>query len=315
MRSSIANNRTNVLYVSMGKHTLARLQAQLRDSIDDLPPRLGAVAKYILDHPVDFGLDPIRVSAEKIGVSANTLVRLAQHLGLDGFNDLRAPFRSALMTDRDDLTGEDWVRALENGGPASATQGRLVRNEMNIVARSLRRMDVGDIEKAVSLLTTSRNGFVTATRASYALAAFFHYVGRMAVPSLELIPRHMGCAVDELMEANAEDVLLAITFAPYSADTIQAIRFARKKGARIILVADSAVIAPGIEPDVFFQVETNSLYAFGSFCGAMAVLECLLGHLMDAGGVQAQKRLIDYEEAREVSGAYWRARPYKFQKR
>ncbi|MDX1744139.1 MAG: MurR/RpiR family transcriptional regulator, partial [Ruegeria sp.] len=72
---------------------------RLRRNIGDMPPALQAAAKYIIDNPGDFGLNPIRATATRIGVSSNVLVRLAQRMGFDGFEAFRSPFRNALVTD------------------------------------------------------------------------------------------------------------------------------------------------------------------------------------------------------------------------
>ena len=291
----------------MDQNQKTRLIARLKAEFDGLPPRLKLIAKYVIDHPGDFGMDPIRVTAEKIGVSANSLVRLAQKLGYDGFEAFRDPFRSALVTEGDNRMGGDWLDLLDQGDAKARTQAQLARNELNIISRSLRMMTEEKIESALELLTGARNAYVTATRASYALAYYFHYVGRMALPGLQLIPRHMGSAVDELMHVDKRDVILAITFAPYSADTIQSMRFAKERGAQLILISDSEVIAPKVEPDITFPVATQSLHYFGCYTGAMAVLECLIGHLVNAGGDAAHQRIADYEAMHENVGVYWKA--------
>ncbi|APG49105.1 MurR/RpiR family transcriptional regulator [Phaeobacter porticola] len=278
---------------------------RLKEQIDALPPALSGAAKYVIDNPGDFGLDPIRVSATKAGVSANTLVRLAIHLGFDGFETLRAPFRAALTTSREGGLGLDWLDRLD-AKEDTARHGRIARNEVNIVARSLRLMTPARTAEIVGTLTSARRCYVTATRASYALAYYFHYVGRMALPSLDLVPRHMGTAVDELMEITPDDCLIAMTFAPYSSETLQALRLARSKGAKLVLISDSEVIAPGLQPDHLLQVADNALHPFGGYGGAMVVLDCLLTHLVDAGGSKAQDRIRSYEFLREDTGAYWR---------
>lgn len=292
---------------NMEKNLKTRLLARLKTGINDLPPQLKLIAKYVIDHPGDFGIDPIRLSAEKIGVSPNSLVRMAQKMGFDGFEPFREPFRQALVTEREDQMGEDWIAQLDQGDNFSRIQSRLARNEINIVSRSLRMMSQDKIKEALGHMTQARNCYVTATRSSYALAYYFHYVGRMALPSLQLIPRHVGSAVDELINADEGDCLIAVTFAPYSAETIQSLRYACSRGAKVILISDSEMIAPQIDPDVIFPITTQSHHYFGCYGGAMAVLECLLGHLVAAGGEDAQKRISDYEAIREDTGAYWKA--------
>lgn len=285
--------------------TLAQLTGQLRRDIDSLPPQLRAAAKYIIDNPGDFGIDPIRVTAEKVGVSSNVLVRLAARLGFDGFDAFRQPFRHALVTDREDSLRQDWLSRMRTGDTFSAAQADFAQNELNVTTRSLRLLKPAKLQQAARHILDARRCFVTATRASYALAYYFHYAGRMAHPGLHLIPRHLGSAIDDLLDADDGDCLLAMTVRPYSAETIRAMRFARDRGARIVLIADSDVIAPGVQADVTLQISTRSMHHFSSFSGAMAVLECLLGHLFEAGGESARKRVEAYQKAREDTGAYW----------
>lgn len=282
-----------------------QLTDRLRQDIGQMPSALQAAAKYIIDHPGDFGLDPIRKTATKIGVSSNVLVRLAQRLGFDSFDALRAPFRNALVTDREHDLGQDWLTSMQTEDAFSTSQARLAQNEQNVVTRSLRLMKPEMTRQAVEHIASSHRCFVTATRASYALAYYFSYTGRMAHPGIQLVPRHIGSAADDLLDADQRDCLLAITVHPYSADTIQSMRFAKRNGLRLILVSDSDVIAPGVEPDVAFTVSTRALHPFSCFTGAMAVLECLLGHLFDAGGDAARHRIEAYQKAREDTGAYW----------
>ena len=53
----------------MDQNRKTRLIARLKTEIDSLSPKLKVIAKYVIDHPADFGMDPIRVTADKIGVS------------------------------------------------------------------------------------------------------------------------------------------------------------------------------------------------------------------------------------------------------
>ncbi|MEX0276512.1 MAG: MurR/RpiR family transcriptional regulator [Ruegeria sp.] len=284
---------------------LNQLTDRLRREIDDLPAQLQAAAKYIIDHPGDFGLDPIRVTAAKIGVSSNVLVRLAHRMAFEGFDAFRLPFRDALVTDSEDRLGQDWLRAMHQKDAFSAAQADYARNEVNVVTRSLRVLEPTKVRQATNLILGSSTCFVAASRASFALAYYFHYAGRMAHPGLQLVPRHVGSAIDDLHDADDGDCLFAITVQPYSADIIQAMRFAQNKGLKTVLLSDSDLIAPGLSPDVVLPVSTRTLHHFSSFTGAMAVLECLLGHLTTAGGEKARQRAERHLKAREDTGAYW----------
>lgn len=284
----------------------ARICARLIAEIDEMPPRLRSAAKYIVDNDHDFGLDPIRVSAENIGISANSLVRLAQYLGLNTFDELREPFRRALLEQVEPAQSEAWLRRMSTEGDFAKKQAVVAGNETNVVNRSLQRLSPENTDAALQIMLEARDVYVVASRASYALAYFFHYVGRMALPNLHLVPRHMGSPLEEMMDMDQCDALIAVTFPPYSLETIRALRHANALGAKVILVSDSELIAPGIKADVFFHVSTQSTHHFGCYAGAFAVLECLLAHLFRLGGDLAAKRVADYQSLREDIGVYWK---------
>ena len=292
----------------MGAEVKQTILNRLIGGIDAMSPRLRLAAKYIVDNQSAFGIDPIRTSADKAGVSANTFVRLADRLGFDGFDDLREPFRVSLLERYDGSAGEAWLDDLSHAGAFAADHARTLRNEMDIVKQSLRLLTPHKAEAAAALLTEARNAYVTATRSSYALAYYFHYVARMSLPHVHLIPRHMGSPVDEMVSVEPSDVLMAITFPPYSADTIDALRLARRSGMRVILLSDSELIAPAIQADLFLKVSVQSHHSFSCYAGAMAVLDSLLHHIVTRGGKAAELRISRYQSLREDFGAYWRAK-------
>lgn len=279
---------------------------KMKREADAMTPRLRSAAKYILDSEADFGLDSIRETARKSGVSAYTLVRLARKLGFDGFDDLREPFRNALVTLPTKAADGAWLerwQAAGLSGPAGAAS-----NAIGIVQRSVERQSPERLARVVDLLLGADTVYISAMRASYGLAYYFHYVARMALKSMQLVPSQMSSAVDELNDAQPGDVLLAITFTPYSQETIAAMRFAKKRGLHLILLSDSEIIAPSLQADETLLVSANSTYHFACNAGAMAVLEVLLAMLVERGGANAQARIAAYEALRQEQSAYWNQR-------
>jgi DNA-binding MurR/RpiR family transcriptional regulator len=129
----------------------------------------------------------------------------------------------------------------------------------------------------------------------------------MALPSMELVPRHMSTAIDELNDAGPCDVLMAITFTPYSLETIKAAAFAKSKGAKLIVITDSEIVAPGLEADLTLLVSTLSTHHFACNSGAMALMEILLAMIFTDGGDEVRARIADYEDLRRDHSAYWTA--------
>ncbi|QFT60742.1 putative HTH-type transcriptional regulator YbbH (plasmid) [Sulfitobacter sp. THAF37] len=284
-----------------------RILATLRDEIPNLPRGLRTGAKYVIDHPSDFGLDPIRQTAKKAGVSTYTLVRLAERLGFGGYDEMREPFRQALVSAAVVVETPAWVQRLREGGEIGSIQADASLNSMGIVQRTMELQDAAQMQRVVGMLMGAPTVYLTAVRATYALAYYLHYVGRMALPSLQLIPRHMNSPVDELHDATPDDVLIALTFTPYSRETIEACKLARRKGLKLIMISDSAIVAPDFSADETLTASTLSPHHFGCYAGAMALIEALIAQLVVAGGETARERIRSYETVRAESQAYWSA--------
>lgn len=284
----------------------ARITSQLLANMSSYTKALSRAAKYILDHPAEFGVHSIRESAARAGVSTNSLVRLSGALGLASFEDLRAPFRDALLVS--DLAAEDlgWLRRLSGTGGLAGVQGAAAASALGNVSKSLRDLDPETLEGVVRRLFAARQVFVVGVRASYALAYYFHYVARMALPNIALIPRQMNPALDDLAFAGREDLLFAVTAYPYSRDLIRTCGFARAKEMGLVLLSDSLVSAPDLDADEVLVAATLSTYPFTSYMGMMAILESLLAAVVAHGGEAAKSRIAAYEELRDRTDAYWR---------
>lgn len=282
-----------------------KLLSHLKEVIPELPKGLRTIAKYIIDHPSDFGLDPIRETARKAGVSTYTLIRLAEKVGVASYDELREPFRQSLVSAAASVDQPIWIEGLRERGELGQIQAEAAVNSMAIVQRSLEHLDLDRMQRVIDLLLGAKNVYLTAVRASYSIAFYLHYVGRMALPSLQLIPRHMGSAIDDLHMAGEGDVMIAITLTPCSRETVEACEFAQSKGIKLVLISDTEIVSPEFTADETLLASVLSTHHFGCYTGMMSVVETLLAMLVAQGGEDAQKRITSYEDLRKNTNAYW----------
>lgn len=280
----------------MGTMQQTNLLAKIQKQYPLLAPTLQLVAKYVIDHPADFGIDPIRTTAEKIGVSTYSLVRLSKELGYPGFEGFRGPFRRALRTASKPAINSNWLDEMSAQGLTGTALANSAENSITILKHSLRLMSPEVSEKFVTDLTNARTVYVTATSTSYALAYYFQHIARLALPNVQLIPRDMTNPIIDLNFAGDKDVLLAITVRPYSQITINACKFARKKGLKLLIITDSQLPLTELKPDAVLTAEMESPYVFACYLGVMAILESLLNLLVIAGGQKATDNIKSYRK-------------------
>ena len=269
------------------------------------PPASGRRPSILSTTRTISGSIPFAVTAEKAKVSTYTLVKLSKALGFSGFEALRAPFRNALLAAPGAVGHPGFSGTDPDGGPLANAFANAANNAVAIVTRTLEQQDRAQLEEIVELMLNARCVFLTAVRSTYAIAYYLHYVGRMALPALQLIPRHRNSAIDDLTDAREGDVLVAITVTPYSRETIAACEFARKKGVKLVMVSDSEVVSPHLDPDHTLAASVMSTHHFGSMAGMMVLVELLIALLMERGGTAARERIRSYEQVRADTNAYW----------
>ena len=159
------------------------------------------------------------------------------------------PFAMRLCPQQGFLMPLSGSRNLRQQGALGRVQGDAAANTLAIIERTLQHQTTDQMQQVVDLLLGARTVYLTAVRASYALAYYLQYVGRMALPSMQLIPRHQNSAIDDLNDAGAGDVMIAITFTPYSRETIDACKFAVKRGVKLILISDSDMVSSEFQAD------------------------------------------------------------------
>src|SRR5258708_9954595 len=72
------------------------LNASIVEAFDILPPQLQTAARYMLDRPDDVALLSMREQARPAGVPPATMTRLAQRLGLEGYDQEREHYAATV---------------------------------------------------------------------------------------------------------------------------------------------------------------------------------------------------------------------------
>jgi len=283
----------------------ARIIERLTREMPTYTKSFAAIAKFVLDNPAEFGVYTIRETAEKSGVSTFTLVRMAKSLGYDSYDRFRSPFRDALVTNAEASTSTQWIDGMRRSGGLAAFQADASLSAIGDATQSLRQLEPAKVEAVADAMFAAKKVYVLGLRASFSLAYYFNYVGEMAMPGVELIPRRMYSPLDDINFATDEELLFAITFEPHSKDTIAACMLAKERGAKLVVLSDSAVPVPSITADYTLVAATLSGHHFSSYIGAMAIIDALLSVIMAKGGAEVRERIASYESMRHRIDAYW----------
>ncbi len=272
----------------------------------DLTPQVRKAAKYVLENPARVATQSMRQLASGAGVPPPTMVRLAKAVGFETWNELRGVYQS----DYHRLSSgfPDRARQLQIQARADGQQPlwpNLADAASNNLAELVRITPVDDLISAANILTKARRVFVMGVLSSFSFAHYCYYIAQMALPNWQLLPANGGMIADHLTDIAEQDVLIAIAFPPYGRSTVDAVRFATKRKARIIAITDSPVAPVARKCANVFVTPTASPHYFSSFIATTALIEALVAYVIAQGGDRLVENIAQIERIRGDLKEYW----------
>ena len=164
-----------------------------------------------------------------------------------------------------------------------------IRHTLDGISRS-------DFHDAVEAIVKAKNVYIIGVRSSAMLANFLSYSLQMIFDNVRLIDTTAGSELFQQMMAIGEgDVMVAISFPRYSKRVIKAVEFARRAGADVIALTDSAEspIAPSAQQVLIAQSDMASYV--DSLVAPLSLLNAIIVAVSRAREEEVRERLEKLE--------------------
>jgi DNA-binding MurR/RpiR family transcriptional regulator len=282
------------------------LTERLIGEFERMPARLQAAARFVLDQPEDVALLTMREQARRAGVPPATMTRLAQRLGLAGYDEIRTSYAAAI---RKNAAGYAEKAADLVGRRGRRQWETLTRETAQALAHHVGAL--GDPAVATQLaaaavdLAEASHIYCLGLRSSFPPAFIFHYICGMAGCPVTLLDGAGATGADALAAATARDALLVASVKPYTRLTVDAARQAKAAGLRLVAITDSAVSPLASLAHHAILVGTASPSFFDSKTAALAAAEILAMLVTVRGGERSLTAVTARERYLASVDAYW----------
>ncbi len=256
------------------------LRAKIIADYAGLSNRLQQVARFALDHPNDIALETTAVISSRAEVQPSTLIRFAKALGYDGFSEMQRLFRGYLAEGRP--TYRDRIAALRAKLGTGADENALVLLDAfvsaNIAGLEHLREEISgeDINRAVEMLNTARVVHVLAQRRAYPLAAYMFYSLRRLGVRAHLLDDVGGMLLEQAGQIEPGDILIAISYMPYTQRVIEVADTAHRIGAPIVAITDRPLSPLASLAEVCFHIEDAAVHDFRSLNASMCLAQTIV---------------------------------------
>jgi DNA-binding MurR/RpiR family transcriptional regulator len=253
--------------------SVEEFRTRLTAVLDDLPRRLRQCADYIAANTDRIAVSTVAELAAGADVPPSALMRFCQILGFSGFSEMQRLFREAYTPGWPDYSTR--LKNLKQGGAGSPTAllaefieaGRL---SLESLAKSADEMA---LQQAVGVLAGAQTVHIVGLRRAFPVACYLAYVfEKMSVPAM------LHDAVGRLDHRSAlrmGDAVLAITFAPYSEETLALAEVAKARGLPVVALTDRMTSPLVRHSDAVLTVPEVDFGAFRSLSATMAMVMAL----------------------------------------
>lgn len=230
--------------------------ALLREAAVSAPSSLARVAAYLLDSPAERASETIGAIARASETSPATVTRLARHVGLDGYKDLRVALAAASAEEQADgvLPGIAWSDSTDD------VVHKLMSQDVSTLRETSRLMDTQALAAAAAVLARAPRVLVFGVGASGLVGIdLASKLARVGILAHVCADRHevlsLGATLDDA------DAVIFISHSGTTVDVLEAARGIRSRAASVCVVSRTATpladvcdvvirTSPGPETDI-----------------------------------------------------------------
>lgn len=255
-------------------------RATLLERYDSLSKRLQQIARYVLDEPNAVALETLTVVAERCGVQPSAVVRFAQSFGFSGATQMQRLFRDGLISNNAALGYSERVRKFNESSDEDIQDrsliGEFVRGNLLALQNLEQTVSETDMRTGVELIANAETVFVVGFRRAFPVSSYLAYSLQQLGKKVLFIDGVAGLARQQAMTITARDLLIAVSFKPYSEETVELVEIAVGNGAPVFSISDSMVSPIARAATLVLQVIEAEVRSFRSLATSICLAQALV---------------------------------------
>jgi len=271
-------NRKN--FPNQAPRTSGELLTSVRECYESLSSQLKKIAHYVESNGQRLAFDGVQETATKCGVQPSAVIRFAKQMGLSGFTEMQALFRAD--TEQQISAHQDYhdrIRTVLDRDAAglnakSIAQEVMRRNLENLQALQMNLAD-SEFDQAMRLLADAKSIWIVANRRAFPVGAYLAYSLRHTEKHVNWLNGLGHMQHTELLTMTSNDVLIAVTFAPYADETKEVVLKAHERGAKVVAITDSKLGPVAQVSSAVLLAQDAATYGFRSLTSAFSVAQSL----------------------------------------
>ena len=249
------------------------------------------LANYIIDNYDRAAFITASKMGRTVGVSESTVVRFAYALGYDGYPALQRSLQEMI---RNRLTTVQRIQ-LTSDLSQDEVLSTVLKSDISNIRSTIESVNTATFNTVIDYMLKARKIYVVGIKSAAPLAQFLGYYLNFILEDVCIVN---STVYEAMLRISDKDMCIGISFPRYSSKAVEALSFARSKGAYVTAITDS-MFSPIAELADSVLVARSDM---ASFADSLAAPLSLINALIVGAGLRRKDEV--YERLDQLEGIW-----------
>jgi len=229
-----------------------------------------------------------------VGVSESTVVRFANSMGFEGYSELQRAVQELVRTR---LTPNQRIEMTKKRiGKGDILEG-VMNADISKIRYTIERLDRDAFYNSIDAILSAKRIFVMGARSAEPLARVLQYNLSLVFDNVKFVaPTSTAEIFEQMFSISDDDVLIAFSFPRYSSKMVSAVKYARQKGANVVVFTDS-IVSPIAEYASNLLIAQSDMAAFmDSLVAPLTIINAIIVEITNRREKEITKRFDQLEK-------------------
>lgn len=237
---------------------------------------------------------------ETVGVSESTVVRFANMLNYQGYPKFQRALQELIRTK---LTSVQRIE-MSSGFDKSLILKNVLKSDMNNIRKTIEDADNETFENIIETILKAPNIYIMGLRSAAPLAQFMGYYLSFILTNVRITTSGVNDIFEQLIHIDKGDLLIGISYPRYASRTIEAMSFAKDKGAITVALTDSQLSPLNLYSDYTLLAKSDMASFVDSLVAPLSLINALIVGVSVRKGSQVSDDFKTLEELWEKYNVY-----------
>lgn len=174
--------------------------------------------------------------ARAVGVSESTAVRFACDLGYDGYPEFQKALKQYVSVK---LTAAERIEFTKHNSAPDEILPFVFNSDISNLKNTLAGIDRKSFDRSIDAILNAKKIYILGVRSASFLAGFLGFNLNFMFDNVEILNANaITDLFEQLINIDENDVIIGISFPRYSRRTVNALKYARSCGAKVVALTD-----------------------------------------------------------------------------